>query len=432
MISERSYQAVLFGPEWPSGIACRVNATRDQLEASSAQGPLIALSYADAAISLTGAEDRYVCFSGPRKGGDVRILVSDRAILGELESIGMTRDVLARLRAAGALAGRRRRRRIAALAAVAAVLGLALLAVWLMFRWALATAVSAIPVSWEQEVGRATASGILAENRVCSDPRMNAAVQEIGRRLVVGVGAAPYGWKLRVLDAADANAFALPGGYIFVNRGLVERASDGHEVAGVLAHEMQHVLRRHGIENLAREIGVRLIVYSAVGDASAVERLAAANAADLASMSFSRDQEREADALGLRLVRGAGLDPTGLERLMSALAADEGALGGALVPVDAPGVRGAGRIARGSPPRPGPVGDRTALGRLERRQGVVRPDRNRGSGHNLISTRFGPRRSPARTPRPGAAGRRQRAASLRFRSSASTRATRARSPARAA
>ena len=330
MISERRYQAVLFGPEWPSGIPCRVDATTDRLEASSAQGPLAALRYADAAISLAGIDDRYVSFTGPGKGGDLRILISDRSILERLESIGMTRDVLARLRAAGALAGRRRRRRIAALAAVAAVLCLALLALWLGFRWALGTAVSAIPVSWEQEIGRAAASGILAESRVCSDPRMNAAVQEIGRRLVVGVGAAPYAWRLRVLDSADVNAFALPGGYIFVNRGLVERAADGHEVAGVLAHEMQHVLRRHGIENLMQEIGLRLIVYSAVGDASAVERLAAANAADLASMSFSRDQEREADALGLRLVRRAGLDPTGLERLMNALSADEGALGGAL------------------------------------------------------------------------------------------------------
>jgi predicted Zn-dependent protease len=115
-----------------------------------------------------------------------------------------------------------------------------------------------------------------------------------------------------------------------VNRGLVERAADGHEVAGVLAHEMQHVLRRHGIENLAREIGLRIIVYSIAGDASAVERLAAANAAGLAAMSFSRDQEREADTLGLELVRRAGLDPSGLERLMGELADDDGAIGAAL------------------------------------------------------------------------------------------------------
>jgi Zn-dependent protease with chaperone function len=330
MCPDHEFDGVLFGRERPSGIACRVAPTRDHLEAFTDAGLEAAIPYANAAISLTGVDDRYVCFSGSAASEGVRILVADKSILARLEAIGMTRDVLVRVRSAQALGGRRRVRKLAALGAVAAALGLALLAVWLGFRWAVAKAVSATPATWEREIGRAAASGILSQKEVCSDPRMNAAVQEIGRRLVVGLGAAPYAWKVRVLDSPDVNAFALPGGYIFVNRGLVERAADGHEVAGVLAHEMQHVLLRHGIENLAREIGLQIIVYSIAGDASAVARLAAANAAGLASMSFSRDQEREADALGLELVRRAGLDPSGLERLMGSLAAGEGAIGAAL------------------------------------------------------------------------------------------------------
>jgi len=326
MIPEIHFSGVLFGPAWPSGAACRVSPTRDRLEASTEAGPAAALAYEDAAISLTGVDDRYVCFSASAQGNDVRILVPDKAILGHLVEIGMTRDVLARIHAAQAGGKRRRLRGIAAIGVAAAVLALAVIAAWLGFRWAVAKTVSAIPVAWEQEIGRATASAVLAQDQVCSDPRMNAAVQEIGRRLVAGLGATPYAWKVRVLDSEDVNAFALPGGYIFVNRGLVERAADGQEVAGVLAHEMQHVVRRHGIDNLAREIGLRIIVYAVAADAAAVQRLAAANAAGLASMSFSRDQEREADGLALELLRRAGLDPTGLERFMAALAAEDGAL----------------------------------------------------------------------------------------------------------
>ncbi|MCK9461122.1 MAG: M48 family metallopeptidase, partial [Proteobacteria bacterium] len=297
------------------------------------EGLAAALPYRDAANSFTGTDDRYLGFSGEADGREIRILVADRSILARLEAIGMTRDVLERLRGARAAGGRRRLRRLAALGVVAAVLGLAVLAAWLGFLWAVDRAVASIPAGWEQEIGRATASGVLAQEMVCSDPRMNAAVQEVGRRLVAGLGASPYAWRLRVLDSPDVNAFALPGGYIFVNRGLVQRAADGHEAAGVLAHEMQHVLRRHGIENLAREIGLRIVVYAAVGDASAIEQLAAANAAGLASMSFSRDQEREADALGLALVRRAGIDPSGLERLMGALAADWAAAKSSCAPV---------------------------------------------------------------------------------------------------
>jgi beta-barrel assembly-enhancing protease len=326
MIPEIHFNGVLFGPEWPSGTACRVLPTRNRLETSTEVGPAAALAYVDAAISFSGVDDRYVCFSASASGKDIRILVPDRAILEHLVEIGMTRDVLTRIRAAQAGGKRRRLRAIAAIGVVAAVLVLAVIAVWFGFRWAVAKTVSAIPIAWEQEIGRATASAVLAQDQVCSDPRMNAAVQEIGRRLVAGIGATPYAWKVRILDSKDVNAFALPGGYIFVNRGLVERATDGQEVAGVLAHEMQHVVRRHGIDNLAREIGLRIIVYAVAGDAAAVERLAAANAAGLASMSFSRDQEREADGLALELLLRAGLDPTGLERFMAALAAEDGAL----------------------------------------------------------------------------------------------------------
>jgi beta-barrel assembly-enhancing protease len=324
------FGGVLFGHERPAGVACRVIPTRDRLEAFAEAGLMAALPYADAAISIVGVDDRYVSFSGSVGENEIRILVADKTILARLEAIGMTRDVLDRVRAARAVGGRRRARKIAAIGVIAAAFGLVVIAAWLCFRWAVAKAVSVVPVAWEQEIGRAAASEILAQDMVCSDPRMNAAVREIGRRLVAGVGASPYAWKVRILDSPEVNAFALPGGYLFVNRGLIERAADGHEVAGVLAHEMEHVLERHGIVNLVREIGLKVVLYAVVGDTSAIERLAAANAAGLASMSFSRDQEREADALGLELVRRAKLDPSGLERLMVVLAADEGAIGSAM------------------------------------------------------------------------------------------------------
>jgi predicted Zn-dependent protease len=172
-----------------------------------------------------------------------------------------------------------------------------------------------------------TAAEVLAGQQACADPVLDAAVQELARRLVGAAGASPWQWRIRVLDTEEVNAFALPGGYIFVNRGLIDRAADPHEVAGVLAHEMQHVLLRHGVKNLARELGLMLVLYAAVGDVSSVEGFLAGNAAGLTSMAFSRDQEREADAGGIGLMYGAGFDPTGLPRFMRILEGEQGAAG---------------------------------------------------------------------------------------------------------
>jgi predicted Zn-dependent protease len=300
-----------------------------RLDARADGGAVATIPFQAMRLSFVGEGDRYLDVSDGSPEG-VRILVADRGLVAHLESEGLPRDALSGLRLAEAGRRSRKARRVGALVAVAAVLGALALAVWLALLWAVAAAVDAVPVEWEREVGRAAASAVLAENAVCTDPGMNRAVEEIGRRLVGALGATSYAWKVRVLDAEEVNAFALPGGYVFVNRGLIQRASDGDEVAGVLAHELQHVALRHGIHNVARQLGTMVAIRALIGDVGAVEQALAGNAASLASMSFNRDQEREADRLGLDLVRRARLDPTGLERFMRALAAEEGKLGAAL------------------------------------------------------------------------------------------------------
>jgi beta-barrel assembly-enhancing protease len=327
--NEPSFGGILFGPRWRSGVPCRVSLAAGRLDARAAGGDEAAIPFAAMRLSFTGEGDKYVDVSDGSAGG-VRVLVADRGLVAQLERAGLPRDALSSLRVAEAGRRGRRARRAGALVAVAAVLGALALALWLALRWAVGEAVDAVPPTWEREIGRSAAAAVLSETAVCTDPELGRAVEEIGRRLVAGLGVTPYSWKLRVLDAEEVNAFALPGGYVFVNRGLVLQASDGDEVAGVIAHELEHVVRRHGIHNVARQLGTVVALRALLGDLGAVEQALAGNAASLASMSFSRDQEREADRLGLELVRRARLDTTGLERFMRALAAEEGKLGSAL------------------------------------------------------------------------------------------------------
>lgn len=325
------YAGILFEPDRGGGTSCRVFPRGGGLEAHVDGQVRAVIEYASAVVSVTGVDDKYLSFAGPAGAGQVRVLVPEREIAAHIEALGAPRSMVDQLQRAARTRTKRKAGRWTALVAVAAVLVALVLAAWAGFAWALEKIVDEIPPEWEVELGRAVAGDLLSQQRVCSDPALNGAVQELGRRLVVGVGLSAYQWRIRVLDSDEVNAFALPGGYVFVNRGLIERAADGHEVGGVLAHEITHVIERHGLQNLVREMGLMLILYALAGDSGAIEQFLAANAANMASMSFSREQERVADEGGARIMYSTGLDPTGLVRFMQQLATEEGALEESLV-----------------------------------------------------------------------------------------------------
>jgi len=165
-----------------------------------------------------------------------------------------------------------------------------------------------------------------------ADPELDAYLQGIGARLVKALGPTPYTFRFAIVDQFEPNAFASPGGYIYVSRGLLAQMNDEAELAGVLAHEISHVTRRHHARQIGRSVDVSLITLPgrAVGVISQElgelinAPIEAAGQVYLAS--FSRDQESEADAYGMRLAADAGYNPSaladalrGIERTVEAL-----------------------------------------------------------------------------------------------------------------
>ena len=321
------YAGTLYDSARASGARVSVFPRGESFEVRTREGEALNIPYAGMKVSVTGMDDRYLLFQRGAGGDASKLILEDKAVISHLQALGASRTLLDELEKCAATKKRRKMGRLGVLGGLLVVLAGLVLGVWGLFSWAVDAAVQQIPPEWEKELGRTTAAGVLEEHRVCSDPDLNRAVGEIGSRLVMAIGATPYEWHIRVLDAQEVNAFALPGGYIFVNRGLIEKSGDAHEAAGVLAHEVQHVLHRHGIKNTVRQVGIMIILWAVLGDAGEVERFLAGNAAGLASMTFSRDQEREADEGGVDLIYRAGLDPTGLARFMEVLSAQEGLAG---------------------------------------------------------------------------------------------------------
>ena len=174
-------------------------------------------------------------------------------------------------------------------------------------------------ISQEQEIelGREAASMIERDLRLLDDETVGDYIEGLGQALVSRSGRPDLTYTFTVVDAPEINAFALPGGFIYVHRGLIEAADSESELAGVLGHEIGHVVARHGVDQLQRAQVATLglgVLESLLGRgrAGTIGNLAADLVAGGAFMKFSRDAEREADQLGARNVADAGQDPGGM------------------------------------------------------------------------------------------------------------------------
>lgn len=130
------------------------------------------------------------------------------------------------------------------------------------------------------------------------------AIEEIGWRLSKGL---PYRFSWYVAEDAAVNAFAIPGGHVVVFTGLIDAADSAEEVAGVLAHEIQHVVQRHSLKAMVRQMGWRAAVSLVVGGLGG--DMIGDLATQLGALKFGRDQETEADRHGLGLLKQAKIDP---------------------------------------------------------------------------------------------------------------------------
>lgn len=189
----------------------------------------------------------------------------------------------------------------------------------------LAVLVAACAVSQQQEVelGANSAAQVSAELPLIHDAAVVSYVTELGNKLAKVTDDRNLTWHFTVVDSKEVNAFALPGGWIYVNRGLIERATNMSELAGVMGHEIGHVTRRHSVQQMQQaegaNVGVSLLCTLTKVCESGVSQAAIGVGGSALFAKFSRTDEAEADAEGVATTIKAGISPYGIPEMFKIL-----------------------------------------------------------------------------------------------------------------
>jgi predicted Zn-dependent protease len=178
----------------------------------------------------------------------------------------------------------------------------------------------------EVEIGRQAAGEVEQEVQLYDDPEVEAYVDSLGQLLARHSRRKDVTYHFKVVDTDVVNAFALPGGWLYVNRGLITASENESELAGVIGHEIGHVVGRHGARQITKQFGLAVLLELAAGSenpslAREIATQFAAVGAGLTILKYSRDAEREADAYAVEETYAAGIDPSGMatffEKLMA-------------------------------------------------------------------------------------------------------------------
>lgn len=185
-----------------------------------------------------------------------------------------------------------------------------------------------LPVSEEVRLGNQLAEEVNRQERIHPDAQVQAYVAKVGKRIAAASRDRRRGitYRFTVIDQPkQINAFALPGGHIYVYSGLILAARSEAELAGVLGHEVGHVTSRHAARSLGTAFGLETLSRLALGeDPGTITQLASAIAAQGYMSRHSRDAEREADDRGLDYMIAAGYEPAAMPRFFQTLAGHSG------------------------------------------------------------------------------------------------------------
>ncbi|MFZ6720154.1 M48 family metallopeptidase [Undibacterium sp. Ji49W] len=206
-------------------------------------------------------------------------------------------------------------------------LSLLLIALFLGMLWQMGSfseyAAKKIPVQWEEKLGAGVAAEQALENKHMPRAEADVLLKPLTAPLLQALQNSPYRYTIVIANDSSTNAFALPGGYVTINSGLILKAGSAEELLGVLAHEISHVEARHGMRSVISNASIYLVASAVFGDVSGLLATVGNAAPLLLSQQYSRQFETDADERGVILLQRARINPEGLPRFFERMIAEE-------------------------------------------------------------------------------------------------------------
>ena len=303
--SMAAFSATYFDGEAGSPHQATVSLADDRLEIQPSDGtPSISWPVADVRVTEEVHKGQPARFRRSRQDAS-RLIVNDPNAIDEL------------LKLSRHLRRRDYRHRTATKRAVfwIGMLILAVVGIWRGLPLAAEPIAAIVPLKWEEALGQAVQKQVLIlfgrKGGVCRGVKGHRALRNLVRRLGNTVKHR-YKFRITVVNSSLVNAAAAPGGYIIIFRGLIDKSKGPEALAGVLAHEIGHVVERHGTENIIKVLGLSAILSTMTGNTSGVVGESTSIATELIAKGYSRDAEREADEVAIRMLNRANIRSTGL------------------------------------------------------------------------------------------------------------------------
>lgn len=278
------------------------------LEARTNEGDVLQFTFDEITIDRGGASGRMLFVRSTRQGGTIASEDPAFAAAMQAYSGGRFDAALALIDARAKKERHTWRFVVAALAAVAVLLAYGLYRVPELA----ARSVDALPIDVDKKIGELSFESMEADRPVLRGAAAQTAISTMLERLRPHARLPGLTLTFRVVDDPTLNAFCLPGGYIVVHSELIKRATRPEQVAGVLGHEIAHATLRHGMRGLVRQAGMAIGLQLLLGDVEGLAGLASSGAMTAVLNGYSREQELEADSEGVRMLRAARIDPSGL------------------------------------------------------------------------------------------------------------------------
>lgn len=323
--------ALCFGDEFPAnGMPCLVHVEASgltmifQSDRDAGERHSESVPFSELVVSAGGLDHDQLVATWKGQAGQRTLYLKNPDVIRAFRQSAPDRLTIPLERAAEQVRQVRQRHRI-----VWSIVGGALLAatlgLWFGSGLLVELAVDRIPIEWEKKLGESAYHDFLARQEVIKEGLAVAAVTEMTHRLTDPIPENPYTFEITVVKSDVVNAFALPGGYIVVFTGLMKKAESPEEVAGVLAHELNHVLQRHGLERIIKQLSFVTVVSIVLGNQQGLGGVMKQLGVELMTLKFGRAQETEADLTGLQLLHRARIDPSGMITFFQRLAEkDEG------------------------------------------------------------------------------------------------------------